>query len=50
MLVINDDVSVGTAVLMVLDRDACEAVYATDADTGIKTLSRSGFLRHGNQA
>jgi DNA-binding response OmpR family regulator len=43
ILVIDDDASVATAVRMVLDRDGCEAVYATDADTGIKTFEASKF-------
>jgi DNA-binding response OmpR family regulator len=43
ILVIDDDASVGTAVRMMLDRDGCEAVHATDADTGIKAFEASSF-------
>jgi DNA-binding response OmpR family regulator len=43
VLVIDDDASVGAAVRMMLDREGCEAVHVTDADTGIKAFEASSF-------
>lgn len=43
VLVIDDDVSVGAAVRIMLDREGCEAVHVTDAEAGIKAFEASRF-------
>jgi DNA-binding response OmpR family regulator len=43
VLVIEDDLSVGAAIQMMLDREGCEAVHATDAHVGKKAFESSSF-------
>jgi DNA-binding response OmpR family regulator len=43
VLVIEDDLSVGAAIQMMLDREGCHAVHATDANTGNKVFESSSF-------
>jgi DNA-binding response OmpR family regulator len=43
ILVIEDDASVGAAIQMILDREGCHTVHASDADIGIKAFESSGF-------
>jgi DNA-binding response OmpR family regulator len=43
VLVIEDDLSVGTAILMILDGEGCHAVHAADADTGKRAFESYRF-------
>jgi DNA-binding response OmpR family regulator len=43
VLVIEDDLSVGAAIQMLLDREGCHVVHATDAAIGNKTFESSNF-------
>jgi DNA-binding response OmpR family regulator len=43
VLVIEDDLSVGAAIQMMLDREGCQAVHATDALAGKKAFESSSF-------
>jgi DNA-binding response OmpR family regulator len=43
VLVIEDDLSVGAAILMMLDRAGCQAVHAADASIGKEAFESSSF-------
>jgi DNA-binding response OmpR family regulator len=43
ILVIEDDPSVGAAILMILDREGCDTVHAPDADAGARAFESSCF-------
>ena len=43
VLVIEDDLSVGAAIQMILDREGCYAVHAADAHIGKKAFESSSF-------
>jgi DNA-binding response OmpR family regulator len=43
VLIIEDDPSVGAAIQMMLGREGCDAVYAPDADAGMKAFESSRF-------
>jgi DNA-binding response OmpR family regulator len=43
VLVIEDDLSVGAAIQMMLDREGCDAVHAADANIGKKAFETSSF-------
>jgi DNA-binding response OmpR family regulator len=43
ILVVEDDLSVGAAIRMMLEREGCETVHAPDAGIGIKAIESSHF-------
>lgn len=43
ILVIDDDPSVGAAIRMMLDREGCDTVHASDADAGVRVFEASRF-------
>lgn len=43
VLVIEDDPSVGAAILMMLEREGCDTVHAPDAGTGTRAFESSRF-------
>lgn len=43
VLVIEDDLSVGAAILMLLDGEGCHAVHAADANIGKRVFESSSF-------
>ena len=43
ILVVEDDLSVGAAIVMTLGREGCDTVHAPDAGIGMKTFESSRF-------
>jgi len=43
VLVVEDDLSVGAAIQMILGREGCETVHASDAGVGIRAFESSRF-------